>query len=167
MSIPSIEDLLNAEVAEFSNDIVPEGEYDAVITDVEVRKGAKGPYLGIKATIFNGEQARRPVWRNSSFSEKAVNMPGGIANLVQSAKPDIPKDTPANEVPAAIAQAVISCPVVIEVEHEQVVRNGVPQVKADGQPELRAQIRSFSEPSDELIAAFEAEASGTDDDLPF
>ena len=165
--IPSIEDLLNTEVAEFDNDIIPEDDYNAVITGCEVRTGPKGPYLSIETTIFDGAHQRRKVWRNSSFSEKAVGMPGGIAELLQTTTPDIDSSTPANEVPAAIAKAVVSTPVVITVEHDQVKRNGVPQVKADGQPELRAQIRSFAPAGDDLVSGFTAAATGVDDDLPF
>lgn len=169
-NIPTLEELLSMEVTEaYDKTPVPEGDYTAVITGCEVRKGKKGPYLAVEATVHDEDipEHDRKVWRNSSFSEKAMGMPGGIANLVQSAKPALPSGTDAAALPAAIATSIVSCPVLIEVEHEQVVRNGIPAVNADGTPEIRGQIRQFSVPSDEFIAAIEAIASGQDDDLPF
>lgn len=168
MNIPSLDDLLNLEVSDsFDKTPVPEGTYNAVITGCEVRKGAKGPYLSIEVTIHDEDFKGRKVWRNSSFSEKAVGMPGGIANLLQATRPRIAKDTPANALPAAIADAVVASPVTIEVEHEQVKRNGVPATLSDGTPEMRAQVRHFAPATDEFSASIEAEAAGLDDDLPF
>lgn len=167
MSIPSIEDLLNAEVQEFSDEPIPVGVYNAVITGTEVRPGNKGPYISVESTIFDGDEARRKSWGISSFSDKAQKMPGGPANLVQATQPDIDRDTPVEELPAAIAAGVLSTPVSITIEHEQVERNGVKQELADGRPEMRARTRQYGPADEEFIAAFEAYASGGDDDLPF
>lgn len=167
-AIPSIEDLLGTEVSDaFTDEPVPKGPHDAILTEIEVRSGAKGPYLNVTATLFGGDHDRRKVWGISSFSEKALTMPGGVANLLQTVNPDIETDLPSEEVPAAIAAACLSAPVVIEVEHEQSEKNGVAQTNDDGTPKMRARIRNYSEPSEEFVQAFEVEASGGDDDLPF
>ena len=169
MSIPTLNDLFNAAVSEtFSNEPVPVGFYDAVITKVEVRQGAKGPYLSIENTIHAPEEYKsRKVWRNSSFSEKALYMPGGIAQLLQATQPEVDRNTSAEEMPAVIARGIQGLPVRIEVEHEQVVRNGQQATNADGSPEMRATVRSFETPDPAFVQAIEDEASGLDDDLPF
>ena len=168
MSIPSLDALLTMEVMEgFTNTPVPEGDYNAVITGVKVAQGAKGPYLAVETTIFDGPEARRKVWRNVSFSEKAVNMPGGLANLVQATNPPVDKSVSGNALPAAIAAALPSTPVTITVEHEQVVRAGTPAVNPDGTPEMRGTVSNFGPASEDFLASFEAEVTGADDDLPF
>lgn len=167
MSLPNLADLLGAEVSTSGFDLLPAGEYDGVITGCEVRKGAKGPYLNVEVTVHNEGVRGRKVWRISSFSEKALNMPGGVSNLVQSTQPEIDPSTAPEALPAALADALISSPVHIEVEHDQIKRNGTPQFHADGQPELRAQIKTFSAPEAEFITSIENEIAGVDDDLPF
>jgi hypothetical protein len=109
-------------------------------------KGANGSHLNIEVTIHDDGYRGRKVWRIASFSEKALNMPGGVANVVQSTQPDIDPSTAPGELPAVIADAIISSPVRIQVEHDQITRRGVPLFKADGQPELRAQIGSWRGP---------------------
>lgn len=167
-AIPTITELLDMEVSDlFDDDVVPEGPHDAILTDIEVRPGKKAPYLNVKATLFGGEYDRRVVFGISSFSEKALKMPGGVANLIQVVQPEVPVDTAAEELPAVLAEACLAAPVVITVEHEQSVKNGSKQFNDDGTPKMRPRIRAYSEPSEEFVAAFEVEASGGDDDLPF
>jgi hypothetical protein len=169
MSLPTLAELMSKEVSEtFDRTPLPIGFYNGVITGAEARAGAKGPYLSVEVTIHDEEFKGRKVWKNScSFSEKALGMPGGIANLLQTAKPDIPASAPPNTLPAVIAQGVISCPIRIEVEHEQVKRSGVFATLADGSPEMRSSIRQFTPPDDAFVQSIEAEAAGLDDDLPF
>ncbi len=167
MTMPSLSDLLGAEVSDSGFDLIPVGPYSGVITGAEVKKGPKGPYINIEVTIHDEGLRGRKVWRIASFSEKALNMPGGIANLVQSVQPEIEPTTEPGALPAAIADAIISSPVLIEVGHDQVKRNGTLQFHADGQPELRAQIETFDAPGEEFTGRIEAEIAGVDDDLPF
>lgn len=167
MPLPTLSELLGADVAAGGFDLVPLGDYNGVITACEVRKGAKGPYLNLEVTIHDEGLRGRKVWRIASFSEKALNMPGGVSNLVQSTQPEIDPDTSPDELPAVLADAVISSPVRIEVEHDQIKRNGVLQFLADGQPELRAQIRTFDVPDENFITDIKNEIDGVDDDLPF
>lgn len=165
MPIPSLEDLLSADISEFA--LVAAGDYNAVITGCEVRPGPKGPYLNVEATIHSEEFKGSKVWGMSSFSEKAFTMPGGVANLVQSAQPDIDRDTPAEALPAEVAQKVVTLPVLITVGHEQVKRNGVLQTNTDGSPEMRARVTLYAPPDPDFLQTIEAEAAGLDDDLPF
>ena len=172
MPIPSIDELMDMEVSASFDEPVPEGWYNAVITKGEVRKGGKGPYISVETTVHTDEEGEdefrgRKVWRNASFSDKALKMPGGIAQLMQSTKPDIPRDTSAEELPAVIAKAITSTPVRIRVKHDQVVRQGVPQFLSNGEPEMRAEVAEFEPAPEEFIATVEAEAAGVDDDLPF
>jgi hypothetical protein len=162
-----LNDLLGAEVSSSSFDLIEEGTYNGVITGAEVRPGQKAPYINLEVTIHDEGLRGRKVWRTCSFSEKALNMPGGVANLVQTTKPDIDPSTPAEALPAAIAEAVISSPVTIEVEHEQIKRQGVAQFNADGTPEMRAQIKTLIEPDEAFVTQIENEIAGVDDDLPF
>ena len=96
-------------------------------------------------------------------------MPGGVAELLQTtgAGETIDRSLPAEELPAAIAEAVLHSPIVIEVDHEQVKRNNVLQFNADDTPEMRARVRSYSAAKPEFIEAIKAEAAGLDEDLPF
>lgn len=171
MSIPTLEELMKAEVSSGGFEPLPVGWYDGVITKVEVRAGAKGPYLNIEVRVHDdGEHNGRPVWGMSSFSDKALTMPGGIANLLQTTKPDIDMDTPAEELPHAIAVAVSSKPVSFLVKNEQVKRNGQLQyldAPKNQVPELRSRVEEYREPSQDFIDAVDAEAAGLDGDLPF
>jgi len=168
MPLPTFQDLMGAEISTGFGPPVPIGAYNAVITGAEVRGGKKGPYIAFESTIHDdGEYRGRKVWRNSSFSEKALAMPGGIAEITQATDPDVDKETPAEELPAVLAATILHSPVVIEVEHEQVKRNGVDQFNTDGTPELRATVSSFIAPPDDFIEAIKTEAAGVDDDLPF
>jgi len=170
MSLPSIDELMGMEISAGYGDPVPIGFYDAVITAVEVRGGNKGPYLNITTTVHEeGDYFSRKVWGISSFSEKALGMPGGVAELLQTtgAGETIDRSLPAEELPAAIAEAVLHSPIVIEVDHEQVKRNNVLQFNADDTPEMRARVRSYSAAKPEFIEAIKAEAAGLDEDLPF
>ncbi len=78
MPIPSLDDLMTMEIGSWSNDVMPLGKYSGVITNIEVRSGAKGPYLNIEVTCHDDDYTGRKVWRNSSFSEKALGAPAGI-----------------------------------------------------------------------------------------
>lgn len=168
MAIPTLEQLMNATISQSNFDTpIPVGTYNGVITDATVRQGAKGPYINVEVTVHDDEYVGRKVWRIASFSEKALYMPGGIAELVQITKPDMDPDIGANEMPAFIANHIVSQPVRIEVGHEQVKRDNVLQFNADGTPELRAKIDQFFAPTDEFVQAIEAQAAGVDDDLPF
>lgn len=172
MPIPSLDELMEMEVSASFDEPVPEGWYNAVITKGEVRKGKKGPYISIETTVHTDEDGDdefrgRKVWRNASFSDNALKMPGGIAQLMQATQPEIDRDTTSEELPAVIARAITSTPVRIRVKHDQIVRQGVAQFKADGEPELRAEVAEWEAASEEFIAAVEDEAAGVDDDLPF
>ena len=173
MSLPTLDDLLGAEVST-GFETLPRGIYNGVITDVEVRKGGKGPYLNIECTVHSesetGDTSKRgsKVWRIASFSEKALTMPGGVANVVQVAKPEIEPGTEPGELPAVLATALVSSPVKFEVDHEQREDgNGNLKTNADGTPAMRAIINYFEECDEDFLASFEAEAAGVDDDLPF
>ena len=172
MPLPTFQELMDAEVSTGGGPPVPEGFYNAVITGAEVRGGLKGPYIAFETTIHgdgdDDEYRGRKVWRNSSFSEKARHMPGGISEVFQATKPDVDMDTPREELPAVLAAAVLHSPVVIEVEHEQKQnREGVDQFNMDGSPALRGVVSSFTAPQDDFIGTIKAEAAGLDDDLPF
>ena len=160
---------MNAEISTGFGPPVPIGPYNAVITGTEVRGGKKGPYIAFETTIHDdGEYRGRKVWRNSSFSEKARHMPGGVSEVYQATNPDVDMDTPREALPAVLAAAVLHSPVVIQVEHEQKQnREGVDQFNMDGSPALRGIVSSFVAPPDDFIDAIKAEAAGVDDDLPF
>ena len=82
----------------------PEGEYEAVITVCTVQRSEGGPLLSIEATITEGEYRGSRAWRNSSFSERAADKPGGVAQLLQSIDlSSLDFATASAEVPAAIA----------------------------------------------------------------
>ena len=163
--IPSLEELMKAEVSSGGFEPLPVGWYDGVITKVEVRPGQKGAYLNIEVTVHDtdGEHHGRKVWGMSSFSDKALTMPGGIANLLQTAKPDIDMDTPAEELPAAIAAAVTSKPVSFLVKNEQVKRNGQLQyldAPKNQVPELRSKVAEYRDPDQDFIDSCGRRGSG-------
>lgn len=168
MSIPTLDELFDTPVSSGFGDPLPIGFYNGVITGAEVKSGPKGPYIKVEVTIHDEDYRGRKTWKNAvSFSEKATFMPGGPAELLQATEPDIDRSLPSNQIPAAIAAAILSTPISVEVEHEQVKRNGVAQFNADGTPEMRAQIRSFAKADSDFITTVENEAAGLDDDLPF
>lgn len=168
MALPSLDDLMSADISGWSGELIPEGDYNAVITNVEVRSGGKGPYLNIEATIHDEEYRGRKVWRNSSFSEKALYMPGGVAQLVQAVKPEVPKDISPEDIPSALAQAIQSQPVGVTVQHEDRWKDGGPVINpSTGETEQREVIGAFFEPSAEFVDSFEKESAGVDDELPF
>lgn len=167
MSLPTIDELMTMEVSETFAPI-PVGFYNGVITGAEVATGAKGPYIKVEVTIHDEEYRGRKVWRNAvSFSEKAIGMPGGVAQLLQATKPDLPRDAAAEELPSIIATFIVSTPIKFEVEHDQVKRGGKSQFLADGSPEMRAGVRQWFEAEADFISSVEADAAGIDDDLPF
>lgn len=174
MGIPSLQDLMNAEVKDsidFSADPVPKGEHDGVITGAEVKRGPKGPYITPEVTVHNldGYNGRK-VWGLASFSEKAITMPGGPANLLQSVKDQIgtiPTGLDENEAIAWIAENIRGCAVRFGVRHEQVERNGVKQYLGDGSPEMREKVDYYAAPDADFLAFIQAEADGLDADLPF
>jgi hypothetical protein len=167
-ALPTLDELMAMDVAEWSGELVPFGLYNGVITNVEVRDGQKGPYLNLEVTLHDDEYAGRKVWRNSSFSEKALAAPAGIAELVQATKPDIAAGTSPEDIPGAIAQAILGSAVGIEVDHEQRWKSGAPMVDAStGEPVMRETIKAFFQPTDEFVESVEKQSAGMDDDLPF
>lgn len=168
MAISSLQDLMGAEVGSNDFPLVPAGTYNAVITKAEVRKGNKAPYIALMATIHDEDYKGWTVWNiAASFSEAALTVPGHAANLVQSTGITIDLDTPEEEIPAAVAAAIVGQPVSIEVVHDQVKRNGVLQTNDDGSPEMRANIDAYNPAPEEFIESVELDAQGLDDDLPF
>ena len=172
MSIPSLADILGGTVTDAPEyDPLPPGDYSAVITGVEVRKGKKSgiPYLNVEATIFTGEFETRKVWGMSSFSEKATTMPGGITQILQStgAAENLDLATDPETLPAVLAAALKSSPVTITTNLDHEGRPGDKKFNEDGTPKMRAQINSYSPPSEEFLASFANEVAGVDDDVPF
>ena len=173
MSIPTLEQLMSASISELAEwELLATGPYFGVITNVEARDGAKAAYLNVEVTLHqtkDGDETMkgRRVWRNVSFSEKAINMPGGLAQLVQSTKPEGLDGIAPEQLPAALAQAVTSSPVGIDLGHEQGWKDGGPQVDEKGNPVMREAVDGFFAPDDSFGAGIEAESNGNDADLPF
>lgn len=168
MPIPSLDDLMSMQISGFSNELMPLGRYSGVITNIEVRSGKKGAYLNIEWTCHDEDYRGRKVWRNSSFSEKAIGMPGGIAELVQSTKPEIPKGTSPSDLPAALATACQSAPLDVEIDYEPRWKDGGPMIDpTTGEPVMRESIVAFYEPPEEFVKSIANEAAGVDDELPF
>lgn len=168
--IPTLEELMKAEVSSGGFEPLPVGWYNGVITKVEVKDGPKAAYLNVEVTVHDEEYQGRKVWGMTSFSDKAVTMPGGVANILQSAKPDIDLATPVEELPAAMAKALTSLPVRFQVKNEQVKRQGVLQwldAPNNTIPEMRSRVGEYTEPEQEFIDQVDAEAAGLDSDLPF
>ena len=164
----TLEEMLGIEVGSSDFDLLPEGTYNGAITGAEVKMGPKGPFIKVEVTVHDEGYRSRKVWRNAaSFSEKATTMPGAAPNLIQAAQPTLDADLEVGELPAAIADAILSLAISVEVTHEQVKRDGSLQFNSDGSPEFRAQVNRFLEPSEEFKATFQAEKDGVDDDLPF
>lgn len=169
MAIPTLNDLMGKEISELIDYApLPNGNYNGVITKVEVRNGAKAVYLNVEVTIHDEEYKGRKIWGISSFSEKALAMPGGVANILQTVKPQIDMNTPESEIPAVMAAALVSYPVTVVNNNEQVKRNGELQFNvADGSPEMRSKISEYLPPSDEFKESVELDSMGLDDDLPW
>lgn len=171
MPIPTIDELMTMEVGSY--ELVPTGHYLGVITNVEVREGRKGPYLNLEVTIHEDadgdttHQGKR-AWRVASFSEKALAMPGGVAELVQVTQPDIPSGTDPDDLPNVLATLVQGEPVGFEIEHNQRYKNGKPQVDpTTGEPVLKEDVAYFFSAPDSFTDNLELEAQGVDSDLPF
>lgn len=170
MSIPSIEELMSATVSNSGFEPLPVGWYNGVITKVEVRAGAKGPYLSIEVTVHGEESNGRKVWGMASFSDKALTMPGGVANVMQTTEPEIPLDTAAEELPAVLAAAITSKGVSFLVKNEQVKRGGVLQyldAPENTQAEMRSKVEQYRTAEEDFLAQVDADAAGLDADLPF
>ena len=172
MSIPTVEELMAGTVSSSGFDPLPVGWYNGVITKVEVRSGAKGPYLSIEAVVHGEEFNGRHVWGMTSFSEKAHFMPGGLANVMQNVAPDgaIPLDTGPEELPAVLAKAITSVAISFEVKNEQVKRDGNLQyldAPENTVPEMRSKIAAYQDVDEDFEATVDAEAAGLDADLPF
>lgn len=164
----TLDELLGVEVGSSDFDLIPEDTYAGVITGTEVKAGPKGPYIKVEVTLHGEGFRGRKVWRGAaSFSEKAQTMPGAAPNLVQATQPVLEPGLEVGELPAAIADAIISTPVLVEVTHEQVKRDGKLAFKSDGSPEFRAGINKFLEADDDFKSQIENEIKGVDDDLPF
>jgi hypothetical protein len=159
---------MTMEVSGWSGELMPLGRYSGVITNIEVRNGKKGPYLNIEWTSHDEDFSGRKVWRNSSFSEKAIGMPAGIAELVQATKPDIPKGTSPDALPGALATVLQSAAIDVEIDHEQRWKDGAPLFDAaTGEPILRESIVAFYEAPEAFVESVANEAAGIDDELPF
>lgn len=173
MSIPTLEDLLAAEVSmtsSFDEDPVPVGDHQGVITGAEIRQGQKGPYINVEVTVHTEGYKGRKVWGICSFSEKALTMPGGPANLLQATKDvigTIPSGLSSAETMAWVTSNIRAVPVTITVEHEQAVKDGKERFLPDGRPLMKPRVRLYSPADPEFIADIEADAAGIDDDLPF
>ena len=167
MAIPSIEDLMGAEVGSGDFPLLPAGIYNGVITKSDVGHGPKAPYIKVMVTIHDEEYKGWTVWGNSTLSESALTMPGAAPNLVQSTGIKLELDTDPKELPNVIASSIISKPVQVEVTQDQVKRNGKLQYNDDDSPEMRASIKKYFEAPEEFIESIELEAQGVDEDLPF
>ena len=172
MGIPTLEELMQAEVSASGFEPLAIGWYNGVITKTEVKDGQKAAYISVEVTVHDedSEYHKRLVWGITSFSDKAVTMPGGVANLLQTTEPDIPLDTPVEELPAVMAVAIVSSPVSFEVRNEQVKRGGKLQfldAPADTIPEMRSKVANYRKPEQEFIDSIDASAVGLDSDLPF
>lgn len=176
MPIRTVEEMLNAEIGETPDyPLVPEDDYNAVIVEAVVGKGPKGPYVKTVSVIHGGDYDGQKVWRNAStFSEGGIDMPGGASNLIQAVNPnsEIDRTVAFNALPAALAEAALSTPVVVTVVHEHKQRKTdsgsyVDEFDLEGNAVLRASVRSFAPAPEDFVAAIEMEAAGVDDDLPF
>jgi len=69
MSVPRI-DMSNVE--EFV--VLPAGQYDVVVTDIEFRKSktTEFPYISWELTVLSGPAEDRKLWLNTSLSPKAL-----------------------------------------------------------------------------------------------
>lgn len=171
LEIPTIEDILGGEVSA-GFDPLPIDTYNAVITDVEIKDGktSKIPYFNVTATIFEGEFKGKKSWGISSFSPKAVSMPGGVTQLLQSAGVsigDVPKGMDQGETRAWLAIQLKSTPIEITTGLDQAVKNGVNQENPDGTPKMRDFVDTYAPASEEFLAGFQNEVDGVDDDVPF
>lgn len=172
MSIPTLDQLMTTSISELAEwDLLDVGPYFGVITNTEARKGPKGPYVNIEVTLHQnaaGDETMkgRRVWRNVSFSDKAIGMPGGLAQLVQATQPNIP-DGADSDLPSALAQVLTGEAVGVELGHEQGWKNGGPQVDEQGNPVYREAIDGFFQAPESFSDGIEAEANGNDLDLPF
>jgi len=171
--IPTLDDILSGDVAAVEYEALPEDDYNVVISSAEVRFGKKSkePYLAIKATVFDGEYEKRVTWGNSSFSKNALPYPGAIRNLAQAVGMDsttLPEGTQKEDIPPLMAEIVQGSLVTITVTQEQ-AQDGAGKLKylKTGEPHMRDGIKAYAPPSDEFVAAFEAEVSEVDTDLPF
>lgn len=165
MSLPTLEQLLGTKT--IARTILPEDTYSGVITGAEVKKGPKGPYIAVEVTIHDEGSRGRKVWGNASFSEGALGYPGASPNLVQAAQPILDESMTVEELPAAVADGIISLPISVKVGHDQVKRGGKLAFTDDGEPDMRASVVEYFEPAPEFIVQIKNEMDGVDDDLPF
>ncbi len=105
--IPTLEELMAAEVSTGGFEPLAIGWYNGVITKTEVRPGQKAVYISVEVSVHDEEYKGRKVWGITSFSDKALTMPGGVANVLQTIEPDIDIDTDPEELPAVIAAAIL------------------------------------------------------------
>ncbi len=57
---------------------IPPGPYKVRLLDVEVKEGKAAPYWNWKFEVVDGEHDGRNLWNNTSLSDKALGMPGGL-----------------------------------------------------------------------------------------
>ncbi|KKL49150.1 hypothetical protein LCGC14_2318370, partial [marine sediment metagenome] len=150
MSIPTIEQLMAASITELGDyELLEIGPYLGVITNTEVRQGPKGAYLNVETTLHKPAESDdetckgRKAWRNVSFSEKALTMPGGLAQLVQATSPAIPENTKVEDLPETLATVIMGETIGVELDHEQGWKNGGPHVDEHGNPVMRNCVVSF------------------------
>jgi hypothetical protein len=99
-------------------------------------------------------------------------MPGGVAELIQASGVVLDSGLDWEDIPGALAEAVMSTPIVVEIKHEHAQTKNAQGVyvdafNSDGSPKMRDVIHSFKPASDEFVGNIEKEAAGLDDDLPF
>lgn len=174
MPIPTLEQLMSTSISELAEwDLLDVGPYFGVITGSEARSGKKGPFVNLEITLHSNAEGDetmkgRKVWRNVSFSEASIAMPGGLAQLVQCAQPDIPESSD-DDLPAALSQVLVGLPIGVELTHEQGwdSKRSKKAVDENGNPIMREAVDSFFQAPESFADGIEAESVGNDLDLPF
>jgi len=171
MSIPTLAELMSTEITGGGGfEPLAPAWYDGVITKVEVKAGQKAPYLNVEVTVHGDEHNGRKVWGISSFSDKALTMPGGVVQILQATEAPVPMDTAMEDLPAVAARALTTLPVSFLVKNEQVKRGGALQyldAPTNSVPEMRSRIEEYRAADEDFAATVDAQAAGLDADLPF
>ena len=174
MSIPTIEQLMSASISDITQySLLETGPYLGVITGAEKRDGSKAPYINLEVTVHQSKDGDetvkgRRVWRNVSFSEKALHYSAGVAELVQATQPQGLTVNDPQELPGALARFLVGEPIGIVVDHEQGWKDGGPQVDENGNPVMRETISKFFDAGDDFSKGIESDSdSGSDTGLPW